>query len=128
MNLCKKLVDDGSVDTYYGLDAATAYALGWQGVVTLGAGDGRGMNVHPTTTGGILKEVVRWPATDEPLLVRLVRERIVSPPCAMSAIARFRAAEVDYKQVEAACEAIRAANDVRAENEAASPSVGAATK
>ena len=105
VTLCKKLIDDGSPGTYYGLDNVTANALGWQGVCSLGAGDRRGLSVHPTTAGEILKTVAEWAPTEEPLLARLVREKIVSPPVASLALNRgSMVEEVDYKAVDAEIE------------------------
>lgn len=112
ITLCKRIIDDtdgSAAGTYYGLDTVTANALGWQGICSLGGGDRRGLSIHPTTAGEVLKTIAQWPATEEPLLARLVREKIVSPPVAALALNRGATVEeVDYKAVDAEIEKAKA--------------------
>lgn len=105
-NLARRLVNDGQPNDFYGLDSVTAYAMGWHGLCSLGAGDLRGMNIMAAgpPQAAQLKAIVAWGELQEPLLARLVREGIVSPGCARLAINRFQAGERDYKLVNYECE------------------------
>ena len=122
-NLARKLINDGQPNDFYGLDQATAYAMGWQGLCSIGAGEGRGLNIHAAgpPQAAQLKSIAAWGELEEPLLPRLVREGLVSVGCAMQAIAKFRAGERDYKLIEAACEAFKARAAAVAETNAEKP-------
>lgn len=104
MQLCKNMIYAGSSTDFYGLDAATASAMGWQGICTLGTGDQRGMCVHATTAGKPLMGISKWPKTEESLLLKLVRERLVSDSVALLALARFSVVDEDAAPIRALIE------------------------